>query len=899
MRHSLIYFGVGCLLSIQAFAADTYKYSRRINSCVNSQGQVGRNSDGTFECADFKDEDWAKRDFQNISFKASKLIGINFYSANLVGANFTAADLTGSSFFKANFAGAIFTDSTKLSAELTKDGLIKQGALFVDLSLIDNAFLEAVISAKFDDADRLLAQGAEIPAEITSVFSFQRMQKSGYMKEILQYFIKLGIDFSFSTDKGGLLYSFFRSIPSSSGNKPHIFIEAHDEIMTLLQNGMAHGLQPEQIWAAGENLLSLDFTDSKTANLILDFFLSIKGITIQMPFVDSYSKKCKSLIGLNKYRAESIELIFTRGFDVNKNLCYEYDTKEMASTFSAWGKDTSTPHINSLRTHGWDFKKIFNGRSPVLDELLYEYRYFSESNNTKEVAAIQELIQYFDLNHAAYLNTAPVTKDTILNSLAKYFEKIQWRDLNRAFALVDLLDAKNLLTTEGKNLLQIVTLVRKEPYSSYPQKYNTNEHIGEVITGLVARGFSVKSGGESLFLRVLDALNTSSTSHYDYDKKGQLLVAVLEAYKTTNTALETVYNNENIIFYPNSISVVEILARYGFDPRLKNAKGQSLYWFHPSKEGLLGLLALGAPLDLFEEIEGKTLFAYLAEKQGVHGYSARNFLKLLTDNNLIDFNNSQVTSKLKDYVLNSNNDLSVLLFEKLNNGDSVPKYRFARCTLNDGSDFFIEDPLMDLLRTMSGLDSNSESKIRQQFTLILVKNGREQVVNDRARITRTSKEFGLTINVHYGNFGGKKEAYALSSKDLYAITLNGQACVGLNQYPADIAEKFRHVYYQSNRDVFFINQKAKTFGIGLHSLGSLYQINNWQDNIWPSSTPLHDQYVIYVNNDDKFVASILFPKAALDAPEAGSEHELKYHTRQYRWPEGIKSERFKVMGASY
>jgi uncharacterized protein YjbI with pentapeptide repeats len=570
-------------------SSDMFLFSRKSMGCVNAQGDKGRNLEGSFECADFKDEDWSKKDLRNISFRNSKLEDINFYQANLSGADFSAADLTSSSFFKVAFTGAIFDEFTRLPEGFSREAIIKLGGFFKDYKKLDAEYTEAILQGKLTEASALSNQLAILDQ---SFFKKSKAIMQGPFKETIRYLNSIGVDFSSKDSNGITFFKYFFSINSSEISK---YLEQKEELIYQIEKANIGGLSLDEIWDKSISLFDLETSRYGKGQLdIMDIFLKVKGVEINRRINDH------SIAGKLNFSKAGLNFIIARGFDIKKDFSSR-DWIDIYNT-SLMSDPEKVQYLKNFESTGWDFRKIVDGRSELLD-------YFAKKVDRRSLEIDLSYIKYFGLNSPDFLRQVPKSLDDMIDHVIRILShsphSYDTSDFEEAKYYIDFFNLKDVMASLNKNLFFMLPLTIQGQY-----RPEINYAIFYHVKRLAAIGFPLNQGQDSFLIKVLETFDK-----YFLDGSVDPIYEVLEIYRKTNTFINPVYKNESVLFYQKT-SMFEFFSDQ-LDFTVKDQLGRSLYWrlpylpYRDRKTAFDFLQSKKVSLDLTETIEGKTLFEEL------------------------------------------------------------------------------------------------------------------------------------------------------------------------------------------------------------------------------------------------------------------------------------------------
>ena len=885
--------------TLQPVSKDSFKYSRNAKSCINSLGEIGRNTNGTLECADFKDEDWSKKNFKDVSFRNSKLNGINFFMADLSGADFSAADLSDSSFFKTNLAGALFDDQTKLPPDLTKEEFIKRGGVFKDYLKLDQNFTDAVLSGNLQEAEKLRLQLAALN---DTFFDRAITIRKNSTKEILGYLLNIGVDFFQKSSTGRVFFDeLFKYRISEDMNN---LMPAKDEIKLLLERTIQRGTSPDQVWEKIVGIFSWEAGADFYHPEVIDLFLQVKEFNINRTVNDGPS--CYSL-GAKAQSLKSFTYLFSRGYDPQSNPCLENDTAEFIWKIGEFKTgDGDLKIIQYLESKNWNFKVSSNGRSKIFETLVLNTSWGMLSDDKDKRSSALRKILYLKFNSEGFLNSVPNSTDDLMKWVVELLEN-RWADKDVVIDAIKKFGLVSRKNSEGKNLIQIVPLFGTDQYGNI---YLTASM--EIIERLVDLGVPFQTGKDSLLITLLSTFNFAKSDDVASTTPNYLLEKLLDLYKKTGTPLEKTFNNESVIFIFPRIDVLQVLVKNGYSLNDKDAQGLSLYWRYQYLDdlGFQFLLDNHVPFDITEEVNGKFLLSHIFDRLARLGswYTQWNDTKKFFDSfvqrGFINLKDQSQLIFFKKFVVKNQSILGTYIFKQLRNLKLIKKIRFVQCEF-ENHQIFIEDPNMHLIDTFKAIDDVGQSTA-QFISLAVIVNNQDQVFDARTSVESLKNGIGISLNINSHDFSAKME---LQTTDLSTVTLNGKTCTIVEKYPQPLQNKYQHLYISNSQDdgsAFYINLKGEKRGEGFWSKNdqlkthvSLLSPTDQTQNLWPVEIKDHYVWQMYGNSKyDPFenIGAFALPKSVVDNPAVGSKCVLQYFERSNR---KVQKQDCTLSGMSY
>lgn len=869
--------------TVEGSPASSFRYVRSRKVCVNGEGVVGRNVNVLLECADFADEDWSKKDLKGQSLRNAKLSGINFFLADLSGADFSGADLRGSSFFKANLAGAIFDEDTQLSEDLSKEQVIHRGGVFKDYLKLDHELSEAILNGQFDVADQLLAQLAE-PNE--SLFDFNRIL-NGPTRSILQYLVKKNIEVS-SGPKDSKFLGLFNNLNLQTEDKVLLLLVSKDEIRILLERAIARGLDPQEIWSSAAASLSGQFIflkDEKLHPEFLDLFLQLKEININQP-TQIYTGSCKSVIA-DIPSIKAIDYILSKKYDLNSNSCFDSDLQKLA-------KDGDIEILRYLRTKGYNFQKIKDGRSIFFDELtLGDRGIFNNSEFDGFRKRAFNILIEFGMNQDEFLNKIPVSVDLMMAKFAQSFSDGPLSiESNRTLAssILQTFGMDHKTNSQGLNLIEM----------SSPQSLLWPDRLKKTVEFYLQMGVPLRSGPDSLLVNIVKSVFQ--------DKEVSALEDLIGIYKRMNVPLSDGSEKQSLVFAAKNLNVLKALAANGFSLNVRDGKGGSLYWYFKDSQARAYLRESKVPFDVTEVVQGKLLLDALCERPNIGSshcsyQEAQTLFSELKDSQTIDFSDVKTLQFLKSYILQNDNDLALYLQDLLVAQGTIKKMRFADCELN-GHHLFIEDPKMSLFQSLRPRAYQNSKASARDNSMIFILDKQFFLTDFNTSIQELPGRFGIGAHIDKNEFAADIE---IETQDFESVSLNGKKCVLLNQYPDELKTHFRFLYLMgdSSRQLFINLKDGLEGGYMWEESGlskqpvrvSLTLSKDGIETIWPElKDHLMWDGIGIMDGRMSFMGNIALPKSVLSKPIVGDRFTFKIYNRE----SDKKSNEFtSVTGVSY
>lgn len=175
-----------------------FKYDRGLQTCLNSQRQLGYHRNGiSSECADFSKQDLSGRDFSNLNLSGSRFVGSSGTSVSFAGALLIGAHFEKSQFKETKWNGALYDSSTKLPFSEKEAKL--RGMQKIDLSQVDRDLVKSIQIGDLKGMIHLLQIKADPISTESLFFAINQPQ---FYKETINLLLDFGADINQKNSNG-------------------------------------------------------------------------------------------------------------------------------------------------------------------------------------------------------------------------------------------------------------------------------------------------------------------------------------------------------------------------------------------------------------------------------------------------------------------------------------------------------------------------------------------------------------------------------------------------------------------------------------------------------------------------------------------------------------------------